>query len=148
MASQIRYLVLMLLVLIALAATACSDNEPLPDIDATVEASVKRAIASLVVPTLAPLPTLVPVPTTYWSQLLKPTATPVKKLLIVTRTKEPVVEKTVIATSLPVPSVTPTPSRRCGDTEPSERLPSLRNRIFKRHPKLVYCAIGCPSVSP
>ncbi len=53
----------MLLVLMALAVTACSDSEPLPDIDATVEASVKRAIASLVVPTLAPLPTYTPMPT-------------------------------------------------------------------------------------
>ena len=44
MASQIRYLVLMLLVLIALAATACSDSEPSQDIGATVT-SVRVATA-------------------------------------------------------------------------------------------------------
>ena len=42
---------------------ACGDTQPLPDIDATVEARVALAKASLVAPTAAPLPTYTPMPT-------------------------------------------------------------------------------------
>ena len=41
---------------------AFGGSEPLPDIDATVEARVELATASLVAPTAVPLPTYTPVP--------------------------------------------------------------------------------------
>ena len=46
-----------------LLLVACGDTQPLPDIDATVEARVEVAKASLVAPTAAPLPTYTPLPT-------------------------------------------------------------------------------------
>ena len=46
-----------------LLLVACGDSQPLPDIDATVEARVEVAKAALVVPTAAPLPTYTPLPT-------------------------------------------------------------------------------------
>ena len=41
-----------------LLLVACGDTQPLPDIDATVEARVEVAKDSLVAPTAAPLPTI------------------------------------------------------------------------------------------
>ena len=46
-----------------LLLVACGDSQPLPDIEATVEARVELAKASLVAPTAAPLPTYTLLPT-------------------------------------------------------------------------------------
>lgn len=114
MASQIRYLGLILLVLVALAVIACGDNEPLPDIDATVEASVKRAIASLVVPTLAPLPTYTPMPT----------YTPVPRVIPIMGVprKEVVIEKIVVQTVVVVLTATPLPAQPAATAVPVNKV--------------------------
>ena len=46
-----------------LLLVACGGTQPLPDIDATVEARVEVAKASLVAPAAVPLPTYTPRPT-------------------------------------------------------------------------------------
>jgi len=59
-----RHTAVLVLGLVPLAVVmACGDTQPLPDIDATVEARVEVAKASLVAPTAAPLPTYTPLPT-------------------------------------------------------------------------------------
>ena len=50
-------------VLLIAVTAACGGSQPLPDIDATVEARVEVAKASLVAPTAAPLSTYTPLPT-------------------------------------------------------------------------------------
>jgi len=57
MALRIRHIAVLLLGLVLVAVVACGGTEPLPDIDATVEARVELATASLVAPTAVPLPT-------------------------------------------------------------------------------------------
>jgi len=47
---------------LTLVVMACGGSQPLPDIDATVEAKVALAKASLVAPTVTPAPTATPIP--------------------------------------------------------------------------------------
>ena len=73
-----------------LLLVACGDSQPLPDIDATVEARVELAKASLVAPTAAPLPTHTPLPTytPVPAPAVRPTPTPTS-----TATATPIVPK-------------------------------------------------------
>ena len=59
-----------------LAGIACSESQPLPDIEATVEARVELAKASLVAPSPVPLPTYKPLPT------YTPAPTPLPEVVI------------------------------------------------------------------
>ena len=63
MLTGIRYIAVPMLGLVLLLVVACGDTQPLLDIDATVEARVELATASLVAPTAVPPPTYTPVPT-------------------------------------------------------------------------------------
>ena len=98
MISIIRHTGLLLLGLLILVGVACGDSQPLPDIDATVEARVELAKASLVASSPVPLPTYKPLPT------YTPVATPVPEVVIkevdvikeVEVIKEVIVEKEVI----------------------------------------------------
>ena len=73
---NIKTILLLLSVLLVLGACACGSSEPLPDIDATVEARLEVAKASLVAPTAVPLPTYAPLPT------YTPVPTPVPEVVI------------------------------------------------------------------
>ena len=53
---NIKTILLLSSVLLLLGAYACGSAEPLPDIDATVEARLEVAKASLVAPTSVPAP--------------------------------------------------------------------------------------------
>jgi len=54
---KLKSISLLLISAIYMLVVACGDGtQPLPDIDATVEARVELAKASLVAPTAAPLP--------------------------------------------------------------------------------------------
>ncbi len=92
MASTIRYLTLMLLVVVALAVTACSDREPLP--------------------TLVPLPTYTPMPT----------YTPVPKVIPIMGVpkKEVVVEKIVVQTVVVVVTATAVPTKSAPTARPAK----------------------------
>ena len=61
---MLKNVVILTSALFAIAVSACAfAPQPLPDIDATVEARVELAKASLVAPTAAPIPTYTPLPT-------------------------------------------------------------------------------------
>ena len=98
MHSLVRHTGLLLLGLLILVGVACGDSQPLPNIDATVEARVELAKASLVASSPVPLPTYKPLPT------YTPVATPVPEVVIkevdvikeVEVIKEVIVEKEVI----------------------------------------------------
>ena len=72
--------------------------------DATVEARVELAKASLVAPTAAPLPTYTPLPTYI------PAPAPVLEVVVKEVPVEKIVEVVVTATPSPTPVVPPTPT--------------------------------------
>ena len=104
---MLKTVVILASALFTIAISACDGaSQPLPDIDATVEARVELAKASLVAPTAPPLPTYTPVPTY--------TPAPVKEVVkeiivekIVEVVKEVIVEKIVVVTAAPLPTYTP-----------------------------------------
>ena len=97
---------------LALAQTACGGGQsgPTPDIDATVEARVEPAKASLSVPTAAPLPTSVPSPTLASEVVIKEVVTEAPVEVVVEKEVDKIVEVVVTAIPNPVPTATPSPT--------------------------------------
>ena len=101
-----------------LLLAACGDTQSLPDIDATVEARVEQAKASLVAPTAAPLPTYTPYPV------------PTPEVVVVEVIVEKIVEKVVTVAVTPTPTqvpptATPIPSPATAGAAVANRLAAL-----------------------